>query len=112
MAFVGLTSLMGIVVNSSIILVDFANKLKAEGLSVYDAVVESSRIRFNPIFLTTITTVAGLLPLTLFGGNMWAPMGWAIIGGLIFSTLLTLILVPVLYLVLTNDEKKVDVRAI
>ncbi|OFX89210.1 MAG: hypothetical protein A2W99_01545 [Bacteroidetes bacterium GWF2_33_16] len=106
MAFVGLTSLMGIVINSSIILVDYANQLKAEGLNTYDAVMESSKTRFTPILLTTITTVAGLLPLTVFGGSMWAPMGWAIIGGLLFSTLLTLILVPVLYLMVSNEKKK------
>ena len=106
MAFVGLTSLMGIVINSSIILVDYANQLKREGLNTLQAVIEASRTRFNPILLTTITTVAGLLPLTALGGNMWAPMGWAIIGGLIFSTLLTLVLVPVLYLLFSNDDKK------
>ncbi|MFC2152495.1 efflux RND transporter permease subunit [Bacteroidota bacterium] len=106
MAFVGLTSLMGIVINSSIILVDYANQLKSDGLNTLQAVIEASRTRFNPIFLTTITTVAGLLPLTVLGGKMWAPMGWAIIGGLIFSTLLTLVLVPVLYLLFSNGDKK------
>ncbi len=110
MAFVGLTSLMGIVINSSIILVDYANQLKREGLNTMQAVIEASRTRFNPIFLTTITTVAGLLPLTVLGGKMWAPMGWAIIGGLIFSTLLTLILVPVLYLLFSNGDKKISVN--
>ena len=110
MAFVGLTSLMGIVINSSIILVDYANQLKREGMSTLEAVIESSKTRFNPILLTTITTVAGLLPLTVLGGNMWAPMGWAIIGGLIFSTLLTLILVPVLYLLFSNGDKKLAVN--
>lgn len=107
MAFVGLTSLMGIVINSSIILVDYANRLKLDGKNTWEAVVESAKTRFNPILLTTITTVAGLLPLTVLGGKMWAPMGWAIIGGLIFSTLLTLILVPVLYLLFSDGEEKV-----
>lgn len=110
MAFVGLTSLMGIVINSSIILVDYANQLLDEGMSVYEAVIESSKTRFIPILLTTITTVAGLLPLTVFGGTMWAPMGWAIIGGLMLSTLLTLILVPVLYLKFTENKKNLAVE--
>jgi multidrug efflux pump subunit AcrB len=104
MAFVGLTSLMGIVINSSILLVDYANQLVNEGALVSEAAKEASKTRFVPIMLTTTTTVAGLLPLTLFGGSMWAPMGWAIIGGLLFSTLLTLILVPVLYQSFTKNE--------
>jgi len=104
MAFVGLTSLMGIVVNSSIILVDYANQKRLEGLRVIDAVTEAAKTRFTPIILTTITTIAGLLPLTISGGNMWAPMGWAIIGGLVLSTGLTLLIVPVLYNVLTKDK--------
>ena len=107
MAFVGLTSLMGIVINSSIILVDYANQLQEKGKSVREAAIEAAKTRFTPILLTTITTVAGLLPLTLFGGSMWAPMGWAIIGGLIISTLLTLILVPVLYERLSKNRQAV-----
>ena len=110
MAFVGLTSLMGIVINSSIILVDYANRLKQEGKATWDSVVESAKTRFNPILLTTVTTVAGLFPLPVLGGKMWAPMGWAIIGGLIFSTLLTLVLVPVLYLLFSNGDKKIIVE--
>jgi len=105
MAFVGLTSLMGIVINSSIILVDYANQKRQEGLTIKEAALQAAKTRFTPILLTTITTVAGLLPLTLRGGDMWAPMGWAIIGGLILSTGLTLLLVPVLYNILTKDKK-------
>lgn len=103
MAFVGLTSLMGIVVNSSIILVDYANQKRMEGLNTLEAVTEAAKTRFTPIILTTITTIAGLLPLTISGGKMWAPMGWAIIGGLVLSTGLTLLIVPVLYNLLTKD---------
>lgn len=97
-AFIGACSLVGIVVNNSIILVDYVNQLRAEGKEMIAALKEAGETRFVPILLTTLTTVGGLLPLTLTGGSLWAPMGWTIIGGLIFSTLLTLFIVPVLYL--------------
>ena len=117
MAFVGFTSLVGIVVNNSIILVDYANQLLAEerppagtsslrsGRSVVEAVRESSETRFTPILLTTLTTIGGLLPLTLTRSEMWTPLGLVIIGGLLASTLLTLIVVPVLYKVLTPERE-------
>jgi len=101
-AFVGLTSLVGIVVNNSIILVDYSNQLRNEGKELIEAIKEAAEVRFIPIILTTATTIGGLLPLTLAGGTMWAPMGWSIIGGLIASTFLTLIVVPVLYKVYTK----------
>ena len=80
-AFVGMTSLIGIAVNDSILMVEFANQLRLEGASVLDAIKRSAEIRFNPILLTSLTTIAGLLPLTLAGGSLWEPMGWTIIGG-------------------------------
>jgi multidrug efflux pump subunit AcrB len=101
-AFVGLTSLVGIVVNNSILLVEYANQLRAEGHSVSEAIRQAAATRFLPILLTTGTTVGGLLPLTLGGGTLWAPMGWAIIGGLAVSTFLTLLVTPVLYEMLTK----------
>lgn len=103
MAFVGFTSLVGIVVNNSIILVDYANQLVGHGHSVLEAVQISSETRFTPILLTVMTTVGGLLPLTLTLSEMWTPLGLVIIGGLLSSTLLTLIVVPVLYKVLTPE---------
>ena len=96
-AFIGLTSLIGIVVNNSIILVDYANQMRRNGSEKIEAIMESARTRFIPIVLTTLTTIGGLLPLTLTNSSMWSPMGWAIIGGLLVSTVLTLFVVPVLY---------------
>jgi len=96
-AFVGLTSLIGIVINNSIILVDYANQLRAQGMAVDEALTRAGQTRFTPIILTTATTVGGLLPLTIGGGSLWAPMGWTIIGGLLLSTFLTLLVVPALY---------------
>lgn len=103
-AFVGITSLVGIVINNSIILVDYTNQLRTQGKRMIDALMEAGETRFMPIILTTGTTVGGLLPLTLGGGTLWAPMGWTIIGGLIVSTFLTLIVVPVLYKIVGNLE--------
>ncbi|MEM6723917.1 MAG: efflux RND transporter permease subunit [Bacteroidota bacterium] len=101
-AFIGLTSLIGIAINNSIVLVDFANKEIADGATVAAAVRKAGEVRFTPIVLTTITTVLGLLPLTLTGGSLWAPMGWTIIGGLMTSTFFVLLVVPILYELFTR----------
>ena len=106
-AFIGLTSLIGIVVNNSIILVDYANQIRSSqtGISVQSAIITSAKTRLLPIILTTLTTIGGLLPLTLSRSSMWSPMGWVIIGGLLVSTLLTLFIVPLLYQWLTPEQK-------
>lgn len=96
-AFVGLISLIGIVVNNSIILVDYINQLRREGEELTEAIFKASTRRFKPILLTTITTILGLLPLTLQATNQWSPLCWTIIGGMISSSLLTLFIVPILY---------------
>ena len=106
-AFIGLISLIGIVVNNSIILVDYTNILRKEGMNLTSAVIEAGETRFTPILLTMLTTTGGLLPLTLQGGSLWAPMGWTIIGGLLVSTFLTLVVVPVLYNLLEKNKPAV-----
>jgi len=94
--FIGVVALAGIVVNNAIILLDSINNSRAEGLSVTDAVEESAKSRLQPILLTTITTVAGLTPLA-FSDPTWAPLAVTIIFGLLFATVLTLMVVPLLY---------------
>lgn len=96
-AFVGFISLVGIVVNNSIIMVDYMNQLRDEGLPLGEVIRRGSERRFVPIVLTTLTTILGLLPLTVQATGLWSPLGWTIIGGMISSTLLTLLVVPVLY---------------
>lgn len=96
-AFIGLTSLIGIVVNNAIILLDYANQLQKQGKSFDEAIIMSAEIRFTPIILSTFTTIGGLLPLTFQGGALWSPMCLTIIGGLVISTVLTLVVTPALY---------------
>jgi multidrug efflux pump subunit AcrB len=102
MAFVGLTSLMGIVVNNSIILVDSANRLVRRGSGLREAITSAARTRLTPIVLTTLTTIGGLLPLTMKNSSMWTPLGLVIIGGMLISTVVTLFIVPALYLLITQ----------
>lgn len=103
-AFVGFISLVGIVVNNSIILVDYTNQLIAEGADKIQAIETAAKRRFTPIVLTTLTTILGLMPLTFSGTSLWSPLGWTLIGGMISSTLLTLLVVPILYKWLTRSK--------
>ena len=97
MANLGIISLIGIVINNAIVLIDFIESRVADGQPLRSAVVEAGHLRLRPIVLTSLTTVGGLLPLSLFGGPLWAPMTNGMIFGLIFSTILTLIVVPTVY---------------
>jgi len=105
MAMLGVLSLIGIVINNAIILIDFIQVRVAEGKDIRAAVIESGRLRMRPIILTSLTTIGGLLPLSLFGGALWAPMTNGMIFGLIFSTLLTLIIVPTIYVTFVEQLK-------
>ena len=99
--FLGMVSLAGIVINNAIVLLDRIKlEIEENGLSAYDAVVQSAQQRARPILLTTATTVGGMLPLWYSGGPMFESMAIAILFGLLFATLITLFLVPVLYSVM------------
>jgi multidrug efflux pump subunit AcrB len=102
MAMLGILSLGGIVINNAIILVDFIETNVADGQDLNTAVASAGRARMRPIVLTTLTTIGGLLPLSLFGGSLWAPMTNGMIFGLIVSTGLTLFVIPSLYVVMVE----------
>ncbi|MBN2345163.1 MAG: efflux RND transporter permease subunit [Candidatus Aminicenantes bacterium] len=104
-AFIGLTSLFGIVVNNAILLVEYTNQLRTGGRDIVSALKEAGETRLTPILLTTATTIGGLLPLALRGGTMYAPMALTLIGGLLVSTLLTLVVTPVFYLLMTRNGR-------
>ncbi|MEQ8471515.1 MAG: efflux RND transporter permease subunit [Marinoscillum sp.] len=96
--FLGIISLSGIVINNAIVLIDRIQlELDEHKRNPYDAILSAAQERFRPILLTTFTTSLGLIPLWLGGGEMWEPLAIGIIFGLLFATVITLVLVPVLY---------------
>ena len=106
-AFIGVIMLAGIVVNNAIVLVDLINQLQVQGMEKTSAIMEAGRARLRPILMTTLTTVLGLLPMAIGfgeGSELRTPMAITVIGGLLVSTLLTLVVIPVVYSLL--DRKK------
>ncbi len=107
MTLLGIISLAGIVINNAIVLLERIKlELEDASLTAQQAIVLACKKRLRPILLTTATTVMGLIPLYLGGGEMWEPMALAIIGGLLFSTALTLGIVPVLYAILFRVKSR------
>ena len=105
---IGLVMLIGLVAKNAILIVEFANQLREQGRSIKDAVKESSLARLRPILMTTIATVLGAMPLALAtgaGAESRASIGWVIVGGVTFSTILSLLLVPALYNLLARFTK-------
>ena len=99
-ALIGVVLLAGIVVNNAILLVDTANRLRRDGLAKLDAIARAGALRLRPILMTTATTVLGLLPMAIGlgeGAELRAPMALVVVGGLLTSTLLTLVVIPVVY---------------
>jgi HAE1 family hydrophobic/amphiphilic exporter-1 len=110
MSMIGLILLMGLVKKNSIILVDYTNKLRETGLGVEEAVLKACPIRLRPILMTSVATVAGAIPAAIGlgpGAETRAPMARAIIGGIVLSTLITLILVPVFYVLIERLRRLV-----
>lgn len=113
MSFMGIILLVGVVVNNAILLVDFINQLRARGLSKVEAVIQAGPLRLRAILMTTVSTLFGSLPVALAlseGGEIRQPMSVAVIGGLFTSTLLTLLVIPVVYLILDDLSEKASSR--
>ncbi len=113
MALIAIVMLVGIVVKNGIVMVDFTNLLRERGVGMYEAVLEAGKSRLRPVLMTSLTTILGMLPMAIGLGNgaeLWQPMGISVIGGLTFSTMLTLIAVPILYYVFMGRSEKYQER--
>ncbi|GAK05608.1 RND multidrug efflux transporter [Geomicrobium sp. JCM 19037] len=106
--FIGVIILVGIAVNNGIVMLDFVNQQKRKGLSTYDALVESVKLRTRPIVMTSVTAILGMVPIAIGmgeGAEMQQPMAIAVIGGLISSTVLTLVFIPVMYSLFDKETR-------
>lgn len=109
MSLIGAIMLIGIVVKNGIVLIDYISLNRERGLSIKKAVIDGGRSRLRPVIMTSLTTILGMVPMAVGtgqGAEMWRPMGTAVIGGLTFSTVLTLLFVPVMYCVFANNGIK------
>jgi len=100
MSFIGLIMLVGMVVKNGIVLIDYINLNRERGMSIITAVVHGGRSRLRPVLMTALTTILGMVPLAIGtgqGSEIWRPLGVAVVGGMTFSTIVTLVLVPALY---------------
>ena len=109
MSIIGIIMLMGLVTKNGILLVDFANVLRSRGLDMHEALVKAGATRLRPILMTTFAMIFGMIPVAFStgeGSEMRSPMGQAVIGGLLTSTLLTLFIVPVAYSIINDFSFK------
>jgi HAE1 family hydrophobic/amphiphilic exporter-1 len=108
-AGMGAILLVGIVVKNGIVMVDFINLMRDRGLELYEAIVVSGKSRLRPVLMTAMTTMLGMLPMALSrgeGSEIWRPLGISVVGGLFFSTLVTLVLIPAIYAVLSHHGER------
>ncbi|PKR78930.1 AcrB/AcrD/AcrF family protein [Halalkalibacillus sediminis] len=106
LAVTGMVSLTGIVVRNSLVLVDFIEQALKEGNSLSEAIIESGRARFRPIVLTALTSIVALLPVAIAGDVLFRPLAITVVSGILFSTIMTLLLVPVLYVLFKGKKVK------
>ena len=113
MALVGIVMLVGIAVNNGIVLVDYINQQREQGMELYEAVEFSCKARMRPVLMTALTTILGMVPLAVelgSGSETWSPLARSVIGGLTATTLLTLIVIPVMYIIFERMSEKVKAR--
>jgi len=113
MALIGIVILVGIAVNNGIVLVDYTNQLRSRGVGLYEAAEESGITRIRPVLMTALTTIIGMIPLALKlgdGSETWAPLAVAVIGGMCATTLLTLVVIPCLYIIFEEWSEKIKNR--
>jgi multidrug efflux pump subunit AcrB len=108
MALLGIISLMGVIVSHVIVLFDFIEEMHERGEPMREALLDAGLARLRPVLITVVATVLGLVPLALHGGPLWQPLCYAQIAGLAFATVVTLLLVPVLYTIVIQDLKLID----
>jgi multidrug efflux pump subunit AcrB len=105
MAFLGIVSLVGVIVSHIIVLFDFIEERHAEGEPLKEAVLDAGIMRLRPVLITVLALVIALVPLALRGGPLWEPMCYAQMGGMVCATFITLLLVPVIYSIFVLDLK-------
>jgi hydrophobic/amphiphilic exporter-1 (mainly G- bacteria), HAE1 family len=113
MALIGIMLLMGIVAKNAILLIDFAKWQHESGMPLREALIEAGRVRLRPIMMTTLALIAGMIPVAIGAGegaDFRAPLGRAVIGGVITSTILTLIVIPTIYEIFSEWRSKLSRR--
>lgn len=114
-AGLGAVLLIGIVVKNGIVLVDYINLMRDRGYALYEAIAVSGRLRLRPVLMTALTTLLAMVPLALSrgeGSEIWSPMGISLIGGLVFSTIVTMVLVPVVYGIFSRKGERDKMRKV
>ena len=113
MALIGIVMLVGIVVNNGIVLVDYINQLRGRGYELFDAIKQGGQVRMRPVLMTALTTILAMLPLALGlgeSGESWAPLARSVMGGLTIATVLTLVVLPVIYATVEIKAGKLHIR--
>ncbi len=110
MSLMGIVALAGIVVRNGIVLIEFIEEARREGMELKEAVIQAASARFRPILLTSLTAIVGMIPIATIGELLFRPLGVVIIFGLVFSTVLTLFVVPSLYMVVEQSKEKRQLR--